>query len=307
MRFTSFLFFSILVLALAGCNGGGDGAGAEEAAIELEYSFENNGQEFEIIHAYQLFDDFYAEGLKGEEAKNYYNSNILDGIADRCFKGGEFEQQAEYVLAPPKNRIAVQDNLKRMDSIEINKAIKDALTKSSNELPVEGSKTTVCIFPTDNNAPATIVTAGVGKIVVLFDRNTTNNQLKATVASKYHHSYWVDNHYNGESFTILDHMVMEGKGMMFQKMIYPKIDVAPVDETYNKDLWTRIEGDLETEDDKRAKEILLGGKNGLPNQYGLSESYKMVKAYADAKGLSLEDWTAVTSQEILEAHKANYN
>ncbi|NMH74980.1 DUF2268 domain-containing protein [Bacillus sp. RO2] len=307
MRFTSFFFFLIMAVALTGCNNGGTETDAEEA-IGLEYTFENNGQEFEIIHVYQLYEAFYEEGLKGEEATASYTSSILDQVADRCYKGGEFEQNAEYVLAPPKNRIAAQDNLKRMDSQKINASIKEALTKSSNELPIEGSKTTVCVFPTDNNAPATFVTAGVGKLVVLFDRNTTNNILKAGIANKYHHSYWVDNHYNGETFTVLDRLVIEGKGTMFQKLVYPKIDVAPVDEEYNKDLWTRIEGELEKEDDKKTQEIFKGGRNGLPSQYGYSESYKMLQSFVNAnEGASIEDWSAATSEEILEAHKANYN
>ncbi|CAG9623519.1 DUF2268 domain-containing putative Zn-dependent protease [Sutcliffiella rhizosphaerae] len=308
MRFTSFFFFLIMSVALVGCNNGGTGAGAEDLNVELEYTFENNGQEFEIIHAYELFNDFYAEGLKGDEATSLYNSSILDAVGDKCYKGGEFEQQADYILAPSKNRIAVQDNLKRMDILKINSAIKEALTKSSNELPMEGTTTTVCVFPTDNNASANIVTAGVGKIIVLYNRNTTDNLLKAYVSNKYHHSYWIDNHYNGETFTILDRLVMEGKGMAFQKTIYPNIDAAPVDQAFNKDLWNRIESDLETDNEKRAQEILTGGRNGLPSQYGYSESYKMVKSYLDAnEGISLEDWTAAPSEEILAAHKANYN
>lgn len=307
MRFTSFFFFLIMAVALTGCNNGGTEADAEEA-IGLEYAFENNGQEFEIIHVYQLYEAFYEEGLKGEEATALYTSSILDEVADKCYKGGEFETDTDYALAPPKNRIAVQDNLKRMDTKKINAAVKDALTKSSNELTLEGSKTTVCVFPTDNNAPETFVTAGVGQIVVFFDRNTTDNLLKAGVANKYHQSYWVDNHYNGETFTVLDNLVIEGKGTMFQKLVYPNIDVAPVDEEYNKDLWTRIEGELEKEDDKKTQEILNGGRNGLPKQYGYSEGYKMLKSYADAnEGASIEDWSAATSEEILEAHKANYN
>ncbi len=306
MRFTSFFFFLIMAVALTGCNNGGVEADAEEA-VGLEYTFENDGQEFEIIHVYQLFEAFYAEGLKGEEATEMYTSSILDEVADRCYKDGEFEQMADYVLAPPKNRIAVQDNLKRMNTAKINAAIKDALTKSSNELPIEGSKTTVCVFPTDNNAAQSYVTAGVGQIVVLYNRNSTDNLLKAGVANKYHHSYWIDNHYNGETFTVLDNLVIEGKGTMFQKLVYPNINAAPVDEAYNKDLWSRIEGDLEKEDDKKTQEIFKGGRNGLPSQYGYSESYKMVKSYVDAnEGASIEDWTAATSEEILEAHKANY-
>jgi uncharacterized protein YjaZ len=307
MRFTSFFFFLIMAVALTGCNNGGVEAETEEA-VGLEYTFEKDGQEFEIIHVYQLYEAFYAEGLKGEEATELYTSSILDEVADRCYKGGEFEQKTDYVLAPPKNRIAVQDNLKRMDTRKINAAIKDSLTKSSNELSLEGSKTTVCVFPTDNNAPATFITAGVGQVVVFFDRNTTDNSLKAGVANKYHHSYWVDNHYNGETLTVLDNLVIEGKGTMFQKLVYPNINVAPVDEAYNKDLWSRIEGELEKEDDKKAQEIFKGGRNGLPSQYGYSESYKMVQSYVDANdGASIEDWTAATSEEILEAHKANYN
>jgi hypothetical protein len=311
MRFTSFLFFLIMAVALAGCNKGGAAVDAEEMEAGFDYSFENNGQEFEIVHVYQLFDPYFeeAKGLKGEEAAAVYTSSIVDEVADKCYRGGEFEHKTDYLNNPPKNRIAVQDNLKRMDTGDINKAIKDALIKSSNELPAEGP-TTVCVFPTDNNAPAQMITAGAGQIVVLYDRNFTSNILKAGVAHEYHHSVWAEKHYAGESFTVLDDLVFEGKATMFQKLIYPNIELTAVDESFNSNHWSKVQGDLAAEDMKKSQEILNGGKNGLPKFYGYSEGYKMVKSYVDAnEGISVEDWTAVPASEIFEDgnYEANYN
>ncbi len=51
-------------------------------------------------------------------------------------------------------------------------------------------------------------------------------------------------------------------------------------------------------------EIILVG-NGLPNRYGYSEGYKMVKSYLDLHPyVTPKEWTALSAKEIFE--KGNY-
>jgi uncharacterized protein YjaZ len=72
---------------------------------------------------------------------------------------------------------------------------------------------------------------------------------------------------------------------------------------YHKELWSKIEPDLNKRDLKRSLEILFGGK-ALPRSYGYSEGYKMIKSYLDLNpNQTPEEWTALSTQEIIEKGK----
>jgi uncharacterized protein YjaZ len=87
---------------------------------------------------------------------------------------------------------------------------------------------------------------------------------------------------------------------MFEKTVYPILDYTPVDLTYNKELWSKIEPDLNKQDLNRSLEILFGGKD-LPRLYGYSEGHKMIKSYLDLNpNQTPEGWTALSTQKIIE-------
>ncbi|WP_223703362.1 DUF2268 domain-containing putative Zn-dependent protease [Sutcliffiella deserti] len=313
MRLKGFLFLFVIILALTGCNNGEsvDSSGTSEEGLSVSVENPDNEQKFEIIHAYQLFNPFYEESksIPKEEHLDLYKSSIIDPLYDKCFKDGEYIHLAESLLnEEPKNRIAVQDVIKKIDFTTTNEAIKDALITSSNLLPTE-SETTVCVFPT-NDSTNLMFTAGAGKIIVLYNRNYSSDIIKAGVAHEYHHSVWSEKHYNNDSFTVLDNLVFEGKAVMFEKTAYPNINLTQVDETFNNDQWAKISGDLSNTDQNRAQTILRGSKEGFPKHYGYSEGYKMVKAYLDANpDATIEEWTEKPATEIFEegSYQANYN
>lgn len=96
---------------------------------------------------------------------------------------------------------------------------------------------------------------------------------------------------------------------MFEKTVYPDIEITQMDFTYNNKFWSKIEPDLNSKDINRSLEILYGG-NGLPLFYGYSEGYKMIKSYLDLyPNLTPEEWTALSTEEIIEKGKFfdNYN
>ncbi|KAB7672031.1 DUF2268 domain-containing protein [Bacillus sp. B1-b2] len=98
----------------------------------------------------------------------------------------------------------------------------------------------------------------------------------------------------------MDHLILEGKAVMFEKLVYPDVTATIVNYNYNKDYWEQIEPYLYEADINRAYEITLGG-NGLPNSYGYSEGYKMLKSYLDKHpGLSVEEWTSISGKVIYE-------
>jgi uncharacterized protein YjaZ len=127
--------------------------------------------------------------------------------------------------------------------------------------------------------------------------------IKVGVAHEYHHSVWAEKYLSNHSGSVLDNLIFEGKAVMFEKTVYPILDYTPVDLAYNKDLWSKIEPDLNNQDLNRSLEILFGGKD-LPRLYGYSEGYKMIKSYLDLNpNQTPVEWTALSTQEIIEKGK----
>ncbi|MFL0506779.1 DUF2268 domain-containing putative Zn-dependent protease [Ureibacillus sp. 179-F W5.1 NHS] len=149
-----------------------------------------------------------------------------------------------------------------------------------------------------------MLTVGAGKIIIPYNGYYSDNFLKVGVAHEYHHSIFAEKYLSNFSGTVLDNLIFEGKAVMFEKTVYPNLENTPVDLAYDKELWSKIEPDLNKKDFDRALEIIVGGKD-LPPSYGYSEGYKMIKSYLDLyPNLTPEQWTALSPQEIIE--KGNY-
>ena len=143
-----------------------------------------------------------------------------------------------------------------------------------------------------------MVAIGSGKITVLYNKYYNDEFIRYTIPHEYHHSVLTENRPKTEG-TVLDHMVFEGKAVMFEKLVNPEMDLRKIDFNSKDFYWSKIVGDLEKRDLNRASEINLGG-NGLPYEYGYSEGYKMVKSYLDLHpDVSIEEWTALSPKEIL--------
>ncbi|WP_164670804.1 DUF2268 domain-containing putative Zn-dependent protease [Virgibacillus doumboii] len=183
----------------------------------------------------------------------------------------------------------------------MNGLIRDALIESSNLLPTD-EKTTVCVFPSTDPNAVSGVTAGAGKIIILYNTFYTDELLQTVIAHEYHHSVWTEKHLTDSPQTILSSLVFEGKAVMFEKLVYPDSTyTTTVNYSYNNDYWSKIEPDLNKTDGKRTSEILFGGDN-LPSGYGYSEGFKMVKSYLELHpNLSPEEWTGISAKEIYES------
>jgi uncharacterized protein YjaZ len=184
---------------------------------------------------------------------------------------------------------------------KINELIQESLLKSAELLPSQND-IAVCVFPSNNeNMP--MVTVGAGKIIIAYNQYYNDLLIKIGVAHEYHHSVWAEKYLRNHSATVLDNLIFEGKAVMFEKTVYPIHSYTPIDMTYNKESWSKIEPDLYKQDLNRSLEILHGGKD-LPRLYGYSEGYKMIKSYLDLNpDLTPEEWTALSTQEIIEKGK----
>lgn len=279
---------------------------------EMVFSFEHpqTKQKYKIIHANQLFYPYMEKvkenpNLSSSETLDLYKKEVIQPIYQDCFENGEYYHMAETLLNTVPSRLTeIQMVSEKMEThkAEINQLIQESLLKSADLLPSQ-SDVAVCVFPsaTNNRIPFAV---GAGKIIIPYSLGGSDEYLKGTIAHEYHHSVWAEKHTNKvNTFSILDNIVFEGKAVMFQKSVFPDINLISVDLTYNKELWSQIEPDLNKSNLKRSLEIVHGGKE-LPYNYGYSEGYKMVKSYLDLHpDQTPEDWTALSAQEIFEEGK----
>ncbi|WP_339280027.1 DUF2268 domain-containing putative Zn-dependent protease [Lysinibacillus sp. FSL P2-0066] len=279
---------------------------------EMVFSFEHpqTKQKYKIIHANQLFYPYMEKvkenpNLSSSETLDLYKKEVIQPIYQDCFENGEYYHMAETLLNTVPSRLTeIQVVSEKMEThkAEINQLIQESLLKSADLLPSQ-SDVAVCVFPsaTNNRIPFAV---GAGKIIIPYSLGGSDEYLKGTIAHEYHHSVWAEKHTNKvNTFSILDNIVFEGKAVMFQKSVFPDINLISVDLTYNKELWSQIEPDLNKSNLKRSLEIVHGGKE-LPYNYGYSEGYKMVKSYLDLHpDQTPEDWTALSAQEIFEEGK----
>ncbi|WP_442598564.1 DUF2268 domain-containing putative Zn-dependent protease [Neobacillus sp. D3-1R] len=259
-------------------------------------------QKYKIVNAYKFFPNYIAKvkDKPSHSKMDIYKEEVIKPIYNDCFQNGEYLHMADSILNVAPERLTEMEILtEKMESKETDKIIREALIKSSNLLSSE-KETTVCVFPS-TNVNAAMVTVGAGKIIVLYNRYYTDDAIRAGLAHEYHHSVWTEKYLNkNSSVSVLDNLIFEGKAVMYEKVVYPEIDFTPVDLTYNKDNWSKVEPDLEKYDLMRSLEIIRGGKD-LPRFYGYSEGYKMVKSYLELHpNETPEEWTALSSKDIFE-------
>ena len=296
----------------------------EESQNEhISYSFKNpnTGQDFNIIHAYMLYENYF-ETVKDNPDKSLhklYQQEIIEPIYDACFKDTEYLEINLFEWTPEESDY---DNIKtQVESIDkdyINKLYEESLVKSSDILSSD-KITNVCVFPKNEKFPSDMITAGSGNILVFFNDfgnyyslSELENNYKSGMSHEYHHSVWIEKHHREDYYpTLLDYLIMEGQAVMFETSVYPGLNSTAyvIDENYNKEYWNRIEPNLEGSVTDQIYEILIGGTNGFPNYYGYSEGYKMIRSYLDLHpDMTVEEWTSKSPKEIFEEgnYIANY-
>ncbi|MGG0657855.1 DUF2268 domain-containing putative Zn-dependent protease [Rummeliibacillus pycnus] len=275
---------------------------------EIMYKFEDpqTKQKFKIIQVSQLFDRYF-EKVKRNPSKStleLYKEEVIQPVYKDCFENGELLYMAEEILNSAPDSLAELEKINEeleTHNQEMNELIQESLLKSAALLPSQ-KDTAVCVFPSSRvNMP--MLTVGAGKIIISYTGYYKDDFIKVSVAHEYLHSVWTGKYLSNYSGTVLDNLIFEGKAVMFEKTVYPNIESTPVDLTYDKELWSKIEPDLNKKDFNRQLEILVGGKD-LPRSYGYSEGYKMIKSYLDLNpGKTPEEWIGLSTQEIIEKGK----
>lgn len=273
----------------------------------LIYSFKHpdTDQEFNIVHAYKLYDN-YESKLEEEStipAVQAFEEEVIEPIFDACYQDAEYFERSgkTYSIEPPEDLEQVKGIINTIDEEKTNSAIKEALIESANYISSKKA-TNVCIYPTpfDPDLPQ-MITEGTGKISVLYTIFFDEEFLKVGIAHEYHHSVWTERYFNNDSAdTILDILILEGKAVMFENIVYPGNSYGDLNYPFHKEYWELVEPELNLYDAYRAYEIIYGGDD-LPENYGYSVGYNLVKSYLDTHpSLTPEEWTELTGDVIYE-------
>lgn len=279
-----------------------------DETLIYSYNHPETNQEFNIIHVYKLYDNYEKRIEKDSTIpkEQIFEEEVIEPVFEACYQDGEYFERSgkTYSVEPPEDMELVNAIINTMDEEKINNAIKEALIESANYIP--SNKTTdVCIYPTpyDPDLPQ-MVTEGTGKISVLYTLFFDEEFLKVGIAHEYHHSVWTEKYFNRESSdTVLDILVLEGKAVMFENIVYPGNSYEDPSYPFLTEYWELVEPELNFYDGYRAYEIIYGGDE-LPENYGYNAGYHLVKAYLDSHtSLTPEEWTEVSGEEIYEDGK----
>lgn len=288
---------------------------SENEQQDITYSFKNPNteQEFNIIHAYLLYENYFAtvKNHPDEPLSKLFQQEVITPVNEACFRDAELADSLTLreMITKRSDFDHVKNQIESMNKDQLNEVFEESLVNSSDILP-SNEQTTVCIFPENKNFPSDMATIGSGKIIVFYDR--FHNYFKSGMSHEYHHSVWLGNHLtDSKLMTGLDQIVLEGQAVMFETFVYPNLNnmYALLDERFNKEYWSKMEPYLKNIAGAEIQEIILGGSNGFPNAYGYSEGYKIVRSYLDMHpDMSVEEWTSKDPTEIFEDvnYIANY-
>ena len=316
---TTRMKFLILVcllvsLTLSACKENEESHEEEHIENELQnisYAFENpkTNQQFNLIHVYLLYENYFTtvKEQPDESISKLYKQEVITPINEVCFKEAEYSDvKANFEKVPKRSEFdRVQKQIEKMNSDQLNEVFEESLIQSSDILPTD-KETTVCIFPGDKHFPSDMGTIGAGEIVVYY--TGFRRDFKAGMAHEYHHSVWLERHSSEKDLrTGLDRLTMEGQAVMFETLVYPDLNsmYALLDESFNKEHWSKTEPYLNRIDGLEIQDIITGGSNGIPTSYGYSEGYKIIRSYLDLHpDMTVEEWTSKDPKEIFE--EVNY-
>ncbi len=289
----------------------------ENEQQNITYSFKNpnTGQEFTIIHAYLLYERFFeaVNDHPDESLYNLYQQEIVEPVYEACFKDAELVNANStdiFEWIPRKSEFeSIKNQIESMNTNHLNEIFEESLVKSSDILPSD-KKTAICVFPKSERATYEMFTSGSGEIMVFY--SGLDKYYKSGIAHEYHHSVWIGKHLPKNNYeTGLDYVLLEGQAVMFETLVYPNLNSSyrVVDESFNKEYWSKIEPYLERSATREFQEMVIDGSNGFPLNYGYSEGYKMIRSYLNLHpNMTVEEWTSKSPKEIFEDgnYIANY-
>jgi uncharacterized protein YjaZ len=258
----------------------------------------------------------YTEIAKNQisDLNNVYKDKIQSTIINRYFLKSEYSNIVnDYLSAPIQNTTELKKAIERIESNKkrIESKVTSALEKSSSYL--KNDSVTIYILPANPDNKAMMksmsgimgLTAGSKQILITIEPDIIGweEMLEYAIAHEFNHAYWTNiNFGKSTKWTLLDYLIFEGRGDSFAHLLYPKIKApwtSALNEKDKDDLWNRIKSKLQSEDLRFQMEVMFGSKN-YPFSGGYTIGYEIVQQALKSSTLTVENWTNLSSEKILE-------
>jgi len=235
-----------------------------------EYDFERskliiNNQQFEILTAYDIFDNFIAK-------KSSYLQDVFSKIENEFKPNAEYAFLLEYIKKEIKPDEIFKEELEILEDINFIQIVDSTFRIITNKLP--GPDTKILFIPANPEYKELYmkygigmhaITIGTGRIIISIDPTFKNWQqlLPYTLAHEYHHSVWTSRNFVTSDFTPLEYLVLEGKAESFAKELFP-IDNHPfmnmLTEIQEKRIWNLIRPEMNKRNSEISDNIMFGTK-----------------------------------------------
>jgi uncharacterized protein YjaZ len=266
-----------------------------------------------------FLDDYYsayADSAENDIANrdHLYKEKIQTAISKGYFLKSEYSDIVNNFLSSPiQNTTELKNAIERINinRKKIERKINSALKKSN--IYLKNDSLTIYILPANPDNKAIIksmsgimgLTAGSKQILLTIEPEIKGweDMLEYAVAHEYNHAYWTNlNFGKSTKWTLLDYLIFEGRGDSFAHLLYPKVK-APwtfaLNEKEKDDLWNRIKPMLQSEDIPFQMEVMFGSRN-YPYSGGYTIGYDILQIALKNTKLTVEHWTNLSSQELLE-------
>lgn len=296
-RFMAVIFLIISIFAMIGCE-------KETSSIETE-------SKFNIIFPEEEIRKYIEKARENEEdIDKLYEEIIYEPIRVGFREGTSYtDAHIPRVQYSIKNLDKLEKQLEIFIESDIVKIAKEALNKCDDVLFSGG--TTVYIMPFDpDNIYFPIggvegVTSINGKIIVVVNPMIEDWQalVPYVIAHEYHHSVFMDR-YKESVFTMLEYLLFEGRADSFANIVYPDLETSwtsllPI--IREKEMWDKIEENLNSVDYKYQREIMFGGIKGIPRNCGYRIGYTIMQEFIkNNPDVSVEEWTNMDAREIFK-------
>lgn len=303
-----------LLLAITGCSDE-----KEEETFKSEETITYKEQEIKVHYYYNEMED-YIESVRDNPDQDK-ETLYLQKVKKAMVENGEADdptimEMINYeFLQAPRDLDTMEEDLQASKEKQdtIHSSMKKAMEKSIDVLP--GDNKTIHVVPSspELKSNANLMNGVYGavfsehSILILIDPAFNVENLEYTIAHEYHHLVNFETH-DGEAYSVLDSVVIEGKADAFAKQIYPDVENPWVDTLHpdkEKMVWDMISENPDTFDQDLYEEIFIGSREKkIPMWSNYRVGLQIMDAFLQKNpNVPIPEWTSMTTNEILERGK----
>jgi len=264
-----------------------------------------NGQKFEFLTTFQLFDNYLAQQANSDYV-SASNELLYGPLQQEILANAEAAFVFETIRIPYQPGALLEKELLGLRKSDVVRVAEEALQKVTSALP--GPDTKIIFMPANPvmhsffskyDMCINAITVGSGKIVVQIDPTFQQwrEMLPRVIAHEYHHSVWMARHWKNADFSVLEYLIFEGRADAFATTLYRNIRspwTVMINEEQERSVWKKIKPELFMRGREKVNAVLISDP-GIPAGsvytigFNIVRSFKQVnRQYTDKEIIDLE-------------------